>query len=41
MDDPLMTELMIVTDIVEAYEAEHCQLKLFNFSHKFSRGENL
>lgn len=24
MDDPLMKELMIVTDIVEAYEDVHC-----------------
>lgn len=26
MDDPLMMELMIVTDIVEAYEAEHVHI---------------
>lgn len=26
MDDPLMMELMIVTDIVEAYEEEHCHI---------------
>lgn len=26
MGDPLMVELMIVTDVVEAYEAEHCSL---------------
>ncbi len=25
-EDPLMLELMIVTDIVEAYEAENCQI---------------
>lgn len=25
-DDPLMMELMIVTDVVEAYEAEHCHI---------------
>ena len=25
-DDPLMTELMIVTDVVERYEAAHCQI---------------
>lgn len=25
-DDPLMMELMIVTDIVEAYEDVHCQI---------------
>ena len=26
MNDPLMIELMIVTDVVEAYEAEHCHI---------------
>jgi len=26
MEDPVMMELMIVTDIVEAYEAEHCHI---------------
>lgn len=26
MDDPMMMELMIVTDVVEAYEAEHYQI---------------
>jgi len=26
MEDPLMVELMIVTDVVEAYEAEHCHI---------------
>ncbi|MCQ2188861.1 MAG: helix-turn-helix domain-containing protein [Paludibacteraceae bacterium] len=26
-DDPLMVELMIVTDVVEAYEKEHCHIK--------------
>lgn len=26
MNDPLMTELMIVTDVVEAYEAVHCHI---------------
>lgn len=26
MDDPLMMELMIVTDIVEAYETEYCHI---------------
>lgn len=26
MDDPLMMELMIVTDIVEAYEEVHCNI---------------
>ncbi len=26
MNDPLMIELMIVTDVVEAYENEHCHI---------------
>lgn len=26
-DDPLMVELMIVTDVVEAYEAVHCHIE--------------
>lgn len=26
MDDPLMMELLIVTDIVEVYEDVHCQI---------------
>ena len=26
MNDPLMVELMIVTDVVEAYETEHCHI---------------
>ena len=26
MNDPLMVELMIVTDVVEAYENEHCHI---------------
>lgn len=28
MDDPLMKELMLVTDIVEAYEDEHVNIQL-------------
>jgi len=26
MDNLLMVELMIVTDVVEAYESEHCHI---------------
>ncbi len=26
MDDPMMVELMIVSDVVEAYEAVHCHI---------------
>ena len=32
MDDPLMVELMIVTDIVESYEEVHCQIPVPTFS---------
>lgn len=31
MDNPLMMELMIVTDIVEAYEMVHCQTPVPTF----------